>query len=290
MHSAAPRPHPAPTRVQRVCDGHAPPAAPRFSIATLVNDMAHYAAMRASFQARGFDHGTTEYLYIDNTGSEQTDAYRGLNLMIEAARAPHVILCHQDVRLIDDGMTALEERLRDLETRDPSWALAGNAGGIAPGLLALRITDPHGANQRSCPLPQQVITLDENFIVMKRAARIGCSADLSGFHLYGPDLCLNADVAGYTAYVIDFHLHHLSAGNKSAAFHDCERAFREKWHRALRPRWLQSTCTLLRLSGSTLDHRLSSHLQAPLASILRRTPFRRSTAPLTPAERQTGDA
>ena len=34
-------------------------------------------------------------------------------------------------------------------------------------------------------------------------------------------MCLVADILGYSAYVIDFHLRHLSSGTKSAEFYRC---------------------------------------------------------------------
>ncbi len=245
---------------------------PRYTIATLVNKPDQFAAMRETFSSGGFNAMNSEILYIDNSGPRQTGAYRGLNALINAARGRYVILCHQDVRLISDGIEKLDRCLADLDARDSVWALAGNAGGLAPGILAHRISDPHGADRNSGNLPQKVMSLDENFIVLKRGARIGCSADLEGFHFYGPDLCLNADVAGHTAWVIDFHLLHLSGGNKNDDFYRAEEAFRAKWSHALRPRWMQTTCTLLRLSGSGLD-RASGRLAArPYAGLLRRLP------------------
>jgi hypothetical protein len=253
---------------------HSGPDMPRYSVCTLVTRPEQYTTMRETFAARGFNGTTSEFLYLDNSGPDQCGAYRGLNALLNAARGQYVILCHQDVRLIEDGIGDLDRRLSELDARDPNWALAGNAGGIAPGRLAFRITDPHGAGRHSGNLPVQVMSLDENFIVVKRAARIGCSVDLEGFHFYGADLCLNADVAGYSAWVIDFHLQHLSGGNKSADFFAVEEAFRAKWSHALRARWMQTTCSLLRLSGSGLDRAAGRVAARPYAGLLRRLPAR----------------
>ncbi len=247
-------------------------AAPRFTVGSLVNDRAQYDAMRESLIAGGFDANFAEFLFIDNTGPQQTDAYHGLNALIHAARGTTVILCHQDVRLLADDRDTLTTCLADLDTRDPNWALAGNAGGIAPGKLALRISDPHGADRTMGDLPQRVMSLDENFIVLKRSARIGCSVDLTGFHFYGADLCLNAGMAGYSAWVIDFHLLHLSGGTKSAAFDEAEDAFRRKWSHALRPRWMQTTCALVRLSGSGIGQQAGRYFERPVGGLLRRLP------------------
>jgi hypothetical protein len=246
-----------------------------YTIATLVNDAGQYEAMRASFRAFGFDAPDCEFLSIDNTGTSQTEAYAGLNQLLDKARGRFVVLCHQDVRLIGDGRRRLDGLLAELEGRDPSWALAGNAGGIGPGRLALRITDPHGKDRRIGDLPQRVATLDENFIVVKRSARLGFSRDLAGYHLYGTDLCLVADILGYAAYVIDFHLEHLSPGTKSTEFHAAEAAFRTKWSRALRSRWLQTTCTLVPISGDRLDRLFGDVAGGAVAGIARRLPMAR---------------
>ncbi|MEZ5898160.1 MAG: hypothetical protein R3D51_01575 [Hyphomicrobiaceae bacterium] len=248
---------------------------PRYAIATLVSNRAQYDDMRASFKAHGFADGFSEYLFIDNTGSRQTDAYRGLNALLNAARAPIVILCHQDVRLLSDGRHALDERLAELTRIDPDWAVAGNAGGVAPGQLALRISDPHGRDVRVGDLPARVATLDENFIVVRRDARIGFSHDLSGFHFYGADICLHASQMGYSTYVIDFHLEHLSAGKKGTDFGSMELAFQSKWDRALSARWLQTTCALMRLSGAPGANLISRLTSKPVSKIVRRLPSAR---------------
>ncbi|MEQ1652129.1 MAG: hypothetical protein ABL897_06560 [Hyphomicrobium sp.] len=247
-------------------------AEPRYTIGTLVTDRAQYAAMLASFRAGGFSDANCEYIFIDNTGPLQTDAYRGLNALLNAAHAPTVILCHQDVRLLSDGRAALDLRLSDLAKRDSNWALAGNAGGVAAGRLALCISDPHGKDQRIGAFPERVVSLDENFIVVRRDARVGFSADLSGFHFYGADICLHASQMGYTAYVIDFHLEHLSPGKKDKSFAVAEEAFRAKWSRALTPRWVQTTCSLIHLAGGPVSNSIHRVVDAPVARLLRRLP------------------
>ena len=219
----------------------------QYSIGTLVRNRSEYDAMRATFVRGGFDNTNSEYLFIDNTKLNQTCAYRGLNLILNAARGDYVILCHQDVRLLSDNRTVLETRLAQLDTMDPRWALAGNAGGTATTEIAIRITDPHGSNQHIGMLPAKVVSLDENFIIVRREARLRFSNDLSGFHFYGADICLHADINGYNSYVIDFHLEHLGSGTLNADFFKAQNAFEAKWTHALRRRVIRTTCTEVRV-------------------------------------------
>ena len=242
-------------------DGDGLPAWPQqaamaYTIGTLVTDHADYNRMRRSFEAGGFTAPECEYLAIDNAksramGAPQTSAYAGLNRVLAAARGRHVILCHQDVALLDDDRAVLDRLLAELDARDPAWGVAGNAGGVGPGRLALRITDPHGTDTRLGQFPARVHSLDENFFVVRREAGLGFSHDLDGFHFYGTDICLVAETLGRSAWVIDFHLRHLSPGNsKSADFAAARDAFERKWGRVVSPRWVQTTCALLSLSGT----------------------------------------
>lgn len=241
----------------------------RYSIASLVTDWTQHDAMRASFEAHGFGLDDCEFLAVDNAGDGNTSAYVGLNLLLDVARARYVILCHQDVRLRNDDRRVLDRRLTELDEIDPAWGLAGNAGGVAPGRLALRLSDPHEADQRVGPFPARVASLDENFIVVRRGTRIGFSSDLAGFHFYGADICLMADIAGYSAYVVDFHVDHLSGGTTGRSFTEMEDAFRAKWSRALRPRWIQTTCSLVRVTGARAGRVVGRVAERPYARLLR---------------------
>ncbi len=228
-----------------------PNDAPDFSVCTLVTSPAEYREMVASFRAGGFDDGC-EYIFADNSAGNGQDAFRGLNALVAASAGRYVILCHQDVRLISDGRSALAERLRELDRLDPDWALAGNAGFTADRDWRVRITDRFGDDQKSPALPARVVSLDENFIVLKRSVNLGPSFDVSGFHMYGVDLCVQAAMRGCSAFVVDFHLRHLGRGAIDASFYAILESLEEKYRNFFRTRTIQTTCTKMVLTHSRL--------------------------------------
>lgn len=220
-----------------------------FSICTLVSRPEQYVAMTRSFKAAGFGEDC-EFLCIDNSRGNIADAFVGYNAFLREAKGEHIILTHQDVELAFDDRLVLEERLDALTATDCHWAVCGNSGGVTLGQLAIRITDPHGTDIRMGSFPQRVVALDENFMVVRRRANLCLSHDLSGYHFYGADLCAMAEIAGYSCYVIDFHLRHLSGGSIDTSFRVGATAFERKYGRAFRSRWVQATCADLFLSGS----------------------------------------
>jgi hypothetical protein len=119
----------------------------RFSFGTLVTDHIQYAAMRASFEARGFRGDDCEYLIVDNSAGNVADAYAGCRDLLNRAKGTFVILCHQDVVAIDDR-ARLEACLAELDAIDPTWAVAGNAGGTVDRLF-IRISDRSGSDQNA---------------------------------------------------------------------------------------------------------------------------------------------
>ncbi len=255
----SPSPSFAPSPFTEAADARLAAGGVRYSICTLVTRMEEYGRMARSFQDHGFTPPECEYLYLDNGAGNRFDAFAGCNLFLAAARGEYVILCHQDIELLEDGRERLDARLAELTRHDPGWGLAGNAGGCGPGRLALRISDPHGEDTSlGGPFPVRVGSLDENFIIVRRAANLGLSRDLAGFHLYGTDLCLVAGLLGRSAYVVDFHLRHHSPGRTSADFQAARRRLIEKYRAAFRPRWIATTCTTIFLSSSRLLNALAN--------------------------------
>lgn len=240
---------------------------PRFSICTLVTRPGEYAEMVDSFVSHGFTPHDCEYLYLDNSQSNRFDAFRGYNLFLSEARGDFIVLCHQDILLLEDGRAELEQRLDELTAHDPRWAICGNAGGVTFTCLAKRISDPYGENQFVGPFPARVTALDENFVIARREANLALSHDLSGFHFYGADLCIVADFLGRSAWAIDFHLRHKSGGAKDADFHRLRENIASKYRRACRSRWIATTCTGFFLSGSPILSRLLSARAFPNLAI-----------------------
>lgn len=212
---------------------------PTYSICTLVTREVEYRLMIESFIAGGFLPSDTEYLYVDNSAGNTADAFQAYNAFLVQARSPYIILCHQDVLLLDQGRDRLDAVIAELNDLDPRWGLFGNAGGKADGSVAGVISDPNHDHLRiGGPYPTRVRSLDENFIVTRKAANLALSHDLHGFHMYGTDLCVIADILGLHAYVVDFFLRHNSGGTMDITYFDARDRLRRKYLRALRSRFL----------------------------------------------------
>ena len=221
-----------------------------YSICSLVTDLAEYNEMVESFIQAGFHEEDCEFLYIDNSRGNKADAYAGYNEFLSRAQGDYIVLCHQDILLKFDRRPDLERHISALDALDPAWGLLGNAGGNLVGMFAGRVSHPLFDSAPRTIEPWPALTLDENFIVVKRQANLGASRDLRGFHFYGTDLCVIGRVMGWSAWVVDFHLFHKSAGNFTDAFYANRDEIEEKYRKALAGRYVQTTCTTLALGGS----------------------------------------
>lgn len=231
------------------------PEGPTFSVCALVRSPEKYALLLASFDRLGFSPATTEHLAADNRDGNRFDGYSWQRALLAQARGRFVIFCHDDIELIEHGHDDLVAALDDLTARDPAWRLAGVAGGrYRPDkhhrrFLRMRISDPYGKDRQLGVVPGRVETLDECFILMRRARPVITSYDLSGFHFYGPDLCLQAELLGGSAYAIDFHLRHYGGGKKDEDFTDCRDRFIAKYGRIFPGRWLHCTTGVVHLGA-----------------------------------------
>ncbi len=223
-----------------------------YSICTLTTRVEEYHEMVISFLAAGFTEQECEFLYIDNSKGNNTDAYTGINWFLSHAKGKYVILCHQDILVDKDNSDDLRRKLAALDELDPNWAICGNAGAAGPNHIVYHISYPDNVFKSKGKFPLKVSALDENFLVLKKSASLSASADLSSFHLYATDLCLHAELNGYSAYVIDFNLTHKSYGNRDEVFKQSCIKFNRKYNRFFRNRWIQTPSAVFFLSGSKL--------------------------------------
>ncbi len=237
-----------------------------FSICTLVTRKHEYEEMMHSFIQKGFTADHCEYLYIDNSESCVYDGYSGLNKFLLEAKGKYIILCHQDIIIHDNDILDLQKSITEINQKDPNWAILGNAGGINLKWIALHITEGGGKIWKEDHLPLRVKTVDENFIIVKKSANLTLSRDLKGFHLYGTDLCLIADLLGYTSYVIGFNLIHKSNGNIDKSFYDARKQLIQKYKRAFRSRFISTTCTRFYVSGT---YKYLTHNTTPILFLVR---------------------
>lgn len=226
---------------------------PTFTICTLVRSQDKYDRLLHSFARLGFTGADTQFLAADNRDANRFDGYRWQQALLPRALGRFIVFCHDDIELLEAGRAQLLAALSDLDRAAPDWLLAGVAGGrYRPDkhhrrFLRMRISDPWGEDRQMGSVPGRVETLDECFIVMRRSRPVMPSSDLSGFHFYGPDLCLQAELAGGSAHVIDFHLRHHGGGTKDAAFTACRDRFVRKYATIYPGRFLHCTTGVLHL-------------------------------------------
>lgn len=189
-----------------------------FTICTLVTDQSVYRAMRESFKAGGFDL-CSQYIFADNSSGTNWLPFMFMKECAALGLGKYFIFVHQDVLLLDDGVDQLKNQLDKLSLLDSSWKMAGNAGVTLDLKYAIRISDPRQVDVRVGNLPQKVVSLDENFIVL-RGESVLCVPDIDfGFHHFASILVNALGGHKYSAYVIDFHIMHLSSGNINVEFY-----------------------------------------------------------------------
>ena len=219
-----------------------------FSVCSLLLRDTDYDRLLASFRKFGFTEDNSEFIAVDNRGDNSFDGYELVRRCLPECSGRYVIFCHDDVELIDQGFDDLVATLEQLETQDPTWAVAGVAGGILgkgrdnDRQVAVLISDKFGDRQEfGGPFPRQVESVDECFFVIPRDRAVMGSLDLTGFHFFGSDLCLQAEMSGGTSYVIGFHLYHHGQATENHTYFEGKDAFAAKYAPYFPGRVLETT-------------------------------------------------
>lgn len=136
--------------------------------------------------------------------------------------------------------------------------IAGVAGGLFGASVrgkrqkvASRISDRWGAARSvGGPFPKRVESLDECLLIFPRHRMPQPSVTLSGFHFFATDLCLQAELAGRVAYVINFHVFHYGTARKDNSYHRLRQEMVDRYQPFFPGRYIGTTTKPLDLELS----------------------------------------
>lgn len=159
------------------------------------------------------------------------------NVAIEKVDSEYMIFSHQDVYLPPGWMTSLERAIVWLESHDPNWGVLGLVGVAQFGERLGYVYSTGLMRFVGWPMAQamSVRVLDEIVLVLKRGSGIKFDKYLPGFHLYGTDICLEAEARGMRNYVLPCFALHNSRGIKwfPLSFWKAYMYLRRKWRHLL---------------------------------------------------------
>jgi hypothetical protein len=163
-----------------------------------------------------------------------SDAY---NDAMDRATSDIVVFAHQDVYLPAGWVAAVEKTLQELSEKDPDWGVLGVWGVRRDGTRGgyLYCTGSAVTYGRPSDHVVEVRSLDEVLLIMRKSARLRFDPALRGFHLYGTDICLEANRSGRRNYAISAFCIHNTNGYALLPFQFWRNCLfiRNKWKREL---------------------------------------------------------
>lgn len=183
---------------------------------------------------------------------------KAYNAGLAECTADIVVFAHQDVYLPVGWTKNLNHAIGRLTQDDPNWGVAGVFGMTASGNGAGHVYSTglrrFVGQQFDEPIP--VRSLDEMVLILRRSAGLSFDERLPGFHLYGTDICLEAEDLGMRNYVVPCFALHNSCGIKwlPISYWRAYLYLRWKWRDRLP---IQTPCTTI-TAGCTpiIDHML----------------------------------
>jgi glycosyltransferase involved in cell wall biosynthesis len=208
--------------------------------------------------------------------SSAAEAY---NNALDFAAHDVVIFAHQDVFIPPGWIEHFEAILRKLHASDPCWGVLGVYGvrknGTGRGWLYSTgldrvVGDPFN-------MPEEVRTLDEVLLIIRKSSGLRFDEGLPGFHMYGTDICLEAERKGLTNYAIPCFVVHNSNGYKHFPMSFWRAYFyvRKKWRDRLP---IHSSCATVR-RYPMVEVAMKALWRSCRSMLLRRQPGRRVANP-----------
>jgi hypothetical protein len=229
-----------------------------FTVCVIVNNWKTYRKSREYFSRAGFSDANSEFVTVDNTAGNSTDAFKAIRMFLQTAHGRYVVVAHQDAYPLQPCQI-LSDRLNLLEQQDPMWGVAGNAGVTRESwprqIGSLQM--PSASLSMSEPF-KRVLVLDENVLIIRNGSGVTVSADLEGYHFYGLDACLVAARLGFNSYVLDYLWRHDSEGTIGSDFLSSKHKLQAKLRAYCSSESLPTACTYVCWSRHLWERALSS--------------------------------
>ena len=214
-----------------------------FSICTLVKDWKRYGTLKESLFYNGFINDKDEVLTIDNAEITKFDCYKGVNHFLKQSVKDFTIIIHDDVVFLKtrDQLIYQIEKITKTDPRAKVFGVVGTGQDKLHGsghFFSLQGEEYWGFKNNGL-----VNSLDECFLLIDNSCGLLLSDDLSGFHFYGSDICINAELLGYNSYVLDFPINHLSPGNLNDDFLKARALFEQHLRKIKYSKIVNTTCT-----------------------------------------------
>ncbi|MGA3048229.1 MAG: glycosyltransferase family A protein [Terracidiphilus sp.] len=191
------------------------------------------------------------------------------NSALDEAEHDIVVFAHQDTFLPATWLPNLAHSIQQLTDIDAQWAVLGSFG-----VTQSRPPDMRGfcystGLRRTLgapfaePVPAQ--SLDEFVLIVRKSSGIRFDEQLPGFHLYGTDICLQAEAQNLGAYIVSAFCIHNANGivRLPRAFWSAYLYLRHKWWNRLP---ITTCCTTLTKGCLPIARRLAVELKHSVRS------------------------
>lgn len=152
------------------------------------------------------------------------------NEAVKESQEEILIFVHQDVLLPEYFFEDLLLSIAKLIYTD--WGVLGVAGKTHNGRLSANVIDRGFLLKTNDLRPSLVQTIDELILIVKKSSfdKLVFDEDITNNHLFGTDLCLQAEQHGMKNFIIDIPCFHnstlVSVPNN---YYETEKYIREKW-------------------------------------------------------------
>jgi hypothetical protein len=132
------------------------------------------------------------------------------NAGIAQAKGEYLVFVHQDIYLAEGWLVKFQETLEFLAQHDPDWGVLGMWGmspaGAGVGYMyctaGIRML---GESFQGC---KEARSLDEVLLIIRKSSGLRFDEKMGGFHMYGTDICLEAERRGMKSYAFSaFGIH-----------------------------------------------------------------------------------